>query len=161
LGPAERRKAVIKKRKGWYRHIKPRSPVCPRKPEKVLKLERLTVLYKHPGWSMKLSDVPVPEGRSLSDLRLHVEDNGDGDITLEFCLCEEYVGDNPLYPHDMKLYEKARTLYEARRKEFKAELAEWKVWNAEQDAAEVKARIDAAERLLRQHGHLPGGPDVG
>jgi hypothetical protein len=26
---------------------------------------------------------------------------------------------------------------------------------------EVKARLEAAERLLRQHGRLPGGPSVG
>lgn len=61
----------------------------------------------------------------------------------------------------MKHYKAVYAKYEQLRDEFKAELAEWKAWNAEQDAADVKARLEAAERLLRQHGRLPGGPSVG
>jgi len=152
---------VIKKRKGWFRHIKPSSPACPRKPERVLRGERLTILYTHYGSCMNLSEIPLPEGKGLADIQLSASGDEDGDITLEFYAREEYEEENPHYTREMKQYEKAYTLYEARRKEFKAELAEWKAWNAEQDAADVKERLEAAERLLRQHGRLPGGPSVG
>jgi hypothetical protein len=152
---------MIKKRKGWYRHIKPSGPVCPRKPEKVVRREKTTVVYEASGWSVSLSDVPLPEGVSLSDLHVSASADGDGDITFEFCLREECEEENPTYDREMKYYEKAYAQYKERRDEFKAELAEWKAWNAEQDAVEVKARLEAAERLLRQHGRLPGGPSVG
>ncbi|NDC25293.1 MAG: hypothetical protein EBZ49_14360 [Proteobacteria bacterium] len=85
----------------------------------------------------------------------------DGDITLEFYAREVYEEENPHYEREMKHYKAEYEKYEKRRDEFKAELAEWKAWNAEQDAADVKARLEAAERLLRQHGRLPGGPSVG
>jgi len=152
---------VIKKRKGWFRHIKPSSPVCPRKPERVLKGERLTILYTHCGSCMNLSEIPLPEGKGLADIQLSASGDEDGDITLEFYTREEYEEENPHYERQMKHYKAEYEKYEKRRDEFKAELAEWKAWNAEQDAVEVKARLEAAERLLRQHGRLPGGPSVG
>lgn len=152
---------MIKRRKGWYRHIKPSSPVCPRKPERILKQERLTILHEHLGSRMNLSELPpLPEGKSLADIQL-VARYDEGDTTLAFCLREEYEEENPHYEREMKHYKAVYAKYEQLRDEFKAELAEWKAWNAEQDAADVKARLEAAERLLRQHGRLPGGPSVG
>ena len=152
---------MIKKRKGWFRHIKPSSPACPRKPERVLKGERLTILYTHYGSNMNLSEIPIPEGKSLADIHLSSSGDEDGDITHEFYAREEYEEENPTYERQMKHYKAEYEKYEKRRGEFKAELAEWKAWNAEQDGVEVKARLEAAERLLRQHGRLPGGPSVG
>ena len=152
---------MIKKRKGWFRHIKPSSPVCPRKPERVLKGERLTILHTYSGSCMNLSEIPLPEGKGLADIQLSASSDEDGDITLEFYTREEYEEENPHYERQMKHYKAEYEKYEKRRDEFKAELAEWKAWNAEQDAVEVKARLEAAERLLRQHGRLPGGPSVG
>ena len=154
---------MIKKRKGWYRHIKPTGPVCPRKPEKVVRREKTTVVYETFetfDWSVNLSDVPLPEGVSLSDLHVSARPDGDGDITFKFYTREECEEENPAYAREMKYYEKAYAQYRERRDEFKAELAEWKAWNAEQEQLEVKARLEAAERLLRQHGRLPGGSDV-
>jgi hypothetical protein len=152
---------MIKKRKGWFRHIKPSSPVCPRKPERMLKRERLTILYEHCGSRMNLSEIPLPEGKGLADIQLSASGDEDGDITLEFYTREEYEEENPHYEREMKHYKAVYAKYEQLRDEFKAELAEWKAWNAEQDAADVKERLEAAERLLRQHGRLPGGPSVG
>jgi len=152
---------MIKKRKGWFRHIKPSSPVCPRKPERMLKGERLTILHTYYGSNVNLSEIPIPEGKGLADIQLSAHSDEDGDITLEFYAREVYEEENPHYEREMKHYKAEYEKYEKRRDEFKAELAEWKAWNAEQDAADVKARLEAAERLLRQHGRLPGGPSVG
>jgi hypothetical protein len=147
---------MIKKRKGWFRHIKPSSPMPPRKPERVVKGERLTIVYEHCGSRVNLSEIPLlPEGKGMADLMISASADDDGDITFEFCLREEYEEENPTYDREMRHYKAEYAKYEERRSAFKAELAEWKAWNAEQDAADVKDRLEAAERLLRQHGRLP------
>lgn len=145
---------MIKKRKGWYTHTKPMAPVAPRKPESTITFTHCDVVYEHSGYSLKLSDVPVPEGCTLADLTVSASADGDGDITFELGLEREVTKPNLTYEREMKHYRAEYEKWKARKAEHKIELKEWEEWRAQEERAQLDAQLAHAEGLLRKHGRM-------
>ena len=147
---------MIKKRKGWYAHIKPLAPSSPRKPEPTLTFTESQVVYEHSGYTLKLSDVPVPEGSTLADLTVSASGDEDGDISFEFSLEREVTKPNLTYEREMKYYKAEYEKWQARKAEHKLEVKEWEAWKAQEERAQLDAQLANAEGLLRKHGRLGG-----
>lgn len=145
---------MIKKRKGWYAHIKPSAPPAPRKPEPTLTFTEGKVVHEHWGYSLKLSDVPVPEGCTLADLTVSASGDEDGDINFEFSLEREVTKPNLTYEREMKHYRTEHEKWQARKAEHKLELKEWEEWRAQEEKAQLDAQLAHAEGLLRKHGRM-------
>lgn len=145
---------MIKKRKGWDSFIKPSEPVAPRKPEPTMTFTEEQVLYEHSGYCINLSDIPVPEGQTLSDITVSASADEDGDITFEFSLKREVTKPNLNYDRELKIYKEQYEKWKLRKAEHKIELKEWKAWKEQEDKAALDARLKHAEQLLRAHGRL-------
>ena len=147
---------MIKKRKGWYANFKPLAPSAPRKPEPTLTFTEGKVVYEHSGYTLKLSDVPVPEGCTLADLTVRASGDEDGDISFEFSLEREVTKPNLTYEREMKHYNKNYEKWKLRKAEHKLEVKEWEAWKAQEERAQLDAQLANAEGLLRKHGRLGG-----
>lgn len=147
---------MIKKRKGWYTHMKPTAPIAPRKPEPLLTYTEEQEVYDHYGSAIKLSDVPVPEGSTLADLTVGVYVDDDGDTTFKFCLEREVTKPNPTYEREVKLYKENYEKWKLRKAEHKLEVKEWEAWKEQEEKAQLDAQLTHAEGLLRKHGRLGG-----
>ena len=146
---------MIKKRKNWYRGVKPYAPHPPTKPEPTVTYSNEEVLYTSYGGTVRLKDVPLPEGKSLADVYVCVSSvDEDGDVSLEFGISEEVTVPNPNYKKLLSQYETALKQYKKRKAAHKEELEAWTQWNKEQEEEELRERLQAAEHLLLKHGRL-------
>lgn len=148
---------MIKKRKGWYTWQKPIAPRAPRKPEPTITHTEGEVVYEYyGGYSLKLSEVPVPGGLSLADLTVSASADEDGDITFEFRHERNVTKPNPTYEREMKYYKENYEKWKIRKAEHKLEVKEWEAWKAQEEKALLDAQLTHAEGLLRKHGRLGG-----
>lgn len=159
---------MIKKRKHWYRHIKPMAPTEPIKPEPFTTYDIAKTIATHYGYSFKLADlqaalddeglVDLPRGVSLKDVVVSAAAD-DGDIELEFNIYTTVTKTNPHYEKALKDWEKKHEEWKKRKAEFKQELKEWSQWQKEQDEVDLQDRLAYAEKLLKQHGRLKNTPN--
>jgi hypothetical protein len=155
---------MIKKRKNWYRHIKPMAPSAPIKPEPVITYDIAKTIATHYGYSFKLADLQaalddeglldLPRGVSLKDVVVTASPDDDGDVELEFSVTTTVTKPNPHYEKALKDWEKRHAEWQKRKAEFKQELKEWTQWNKEQEDLELQERLKHAENLLKKHGRL-------
>lgn len=144
----------MKKKAGWSTYSKPFAPSPPRKPEEFYENTSRAPFFTANAYEIKLSDIPLPEGVALHEIKMHANADYSGDVEVEFFIEKTVTIRDPNFPKMMKDYEKRLEEYKVEKEKHAQEVKDWEVWKKEEETKQLERQLKHATNLLKKHGRL-------
>lgn len=152
---------VKKANKYWMAGFPPLAPFKPIPPEKNIVTDAGVEIKRVYLENVENEKVPLntilPECVNIADVDVtyeQVDRFGDENNCLIFTTRGESTVPNPHYAQDIESYNKSIEKWKLDKEKHKEELKLFKEWEKKEKEARLQARIEKAEKLLKQHGKL-------